>query len=147
MIALDTNILVYAHRRDLPQHAVALNAIQRLVAEGRTWAVPWPCIHEFLALVTNPRIFKTPTSTQTAITVVSELGSEQRARLLAESQRHLDILKRLCLSANITSSKIHDARIAAICIGHGVTELWTADRDFSYFPELKTANPLVTSPP
>jgi toxin-antitoxin system PIN domain toxin len=147
MIALDTNILVYAHRRDLPQHAVALNAIQRLVAEGRIWAVPWPCIHEFLAVVTNPRIFKTPTSTQTAITVVSELGSEQRARLLAESQRHLDILKRLCLSANITSSKIHDARIAAICIGHGVTELWTADRDFSYFPELKTANPLVTSPP
>jgi predicted nucleic acid-binding protein len=95
-------------------------------------------------VVTNPRIFKTPTSTQTAITVVSELGSEQRARLLAESQRHLEILSRLCLSANIASSNIHDARIAAICIGHGVSELWTADHDFGYFPELKTANPLVT---
>ena len=147
MIALDTNILVYAHRRDLSQHTLALQAIQRLVAEGRTWAVPWPCIHEFLAVVTNPRIFKTPTSTQTAITVVRELGAQQQARLLGESHRHLDILDRLCLSATVTGSKLHDARIAAICIGHGVSELWTADRDFSYFPELKTGNPLVAPPP
>jgi predicted nucleic acid-binding protein len=51
MIALDTNILVYAHRRDMPQHTLALRAMQRLVAEDRTWAVPWPCIHEFLAAV------------------------------------------------------------------------------------------------
>ena len=121
MIALDTNILVYAHRRDLSQHTLALQAIQRLVAEGRTWAVPWPCIHEFLAVVTNPRIFKTPTSTETAITVVRELGAQQQARLLGESHRHLDILDRLCLSATVTGSKLHDARIAAICIGHGVS--------------------------
>ena len=146
MIAIDTNILVYAHRRDLPQHAPALQAIQRLVADGRSWAVPWPCIHEFLAVVTNPRIFKTPTSTRTAISVASELGAQPHARLLGESQRHLDILDRLCLSAAVIGSKVHDARIAAICIGQGVSELWTADRDFSYFPELKTRNPLVAPP-
>ena len=145
MIALDTNILVYAHRRDLPQHTLALQAIKRLVEDGRTWAVPWPCVHEFLAVVTNPRIFKTPTSPDTALTVVREFGAPPQARLLAESQRHLEILDRLCRSASIIGSKIHDARIAAICIGHGVSELWTADRDFSYFPELKTGNPLVAT--
>jgi len=143
MIAIDTNILVYAHRRDLPQHALALRAMERLVAEGRSWAVPWPCIHEFLAVVTNPRIFKTPTSTPTAFTVVGELGAQRHARLLAESHHHFDILDRLCRIANVNGSRFHDARIAAICIGHGISELWTADRDFSYFPELKTANPLV----
>jgi toxin-antitoxin system PIN domain toxin len=144
MIALDANILVYAHRRDLPQHLLALGAIQRLVAEGRTWAVPWPCVHEFFAVVTNPRIFKTPTSTDTAFSVVRELDTRPQARLLGESQRHLDILHQLCRSAPIIGSKFHDARIAAICIGHGVSELWTADRDFGYFPQLKTANPMVT---
>jgi uncharacterized protein len=144
MIALDTNILVYAHRRDLPQHTLAQRAMQELVAEGRTWAVPWPCIHEFLALVTNPRIFKTPTSTQTAITVVREISAQGQARLLGESHGHLDVLGRLCASAPVNGSKVHDARIAAICIGHGVSELWTADRDFSYFPELATRNPLVS---
>jgi uncharacterized protein len=144
MIALDTNILVYAHRRDLLQHSLALGAIQRLVAEGRTWAVPWPCVHEFFAVVTNPRIFKTPTSTNTAFNVVRELDTRPQARLLGESQRHLDILDQLCRSAPIIGTRFHDARIAAICIGHGVSELWTADRDFGYFPQLKTANPLVT---
>jgi uncharacterized protein len=143
MIALDTNVLVYAHRRDLPQHIPALRAIQRLIGEGRTWGVPWPCVHEFLAVVTNPRIFKTPTSTQTAIAVIRELGAQRHNQLLGESHSHLDILDRLCQSANVVGAKFHDARIAAICIGHGVSELWTADRDFSYFPELKTTNPLV----
>ena len=103
MIAVDTNILVYAHRRDLPQHAPALQAIQRLVADGRTWAVPWPCIHEFLAVVTNPQIFKRPTSTQTAIRVASELGAQPRARLLGESQRHLDILDRQVVHRGLAS--------------------------------------------
>ena len=143
MIALDTNVLVYAHRRDLPQHIPALRAIQRLIGEGRTWAVPWPCVHEFLAVVTNPRIFKTPTSTQTAIAVIRELGAQRHNHLLGESHSHLDILDRLCQSANVVGAKFHDARIAAICIGNGVSELWTADRDFSYFPQLKTTNPLV----
>ena len=143
MIALDTNVLVYAHRRDLPQHIPALRAIQRLIGEGRTWAVPWPCVHEFLAVVTNPRIFKTPTSTQTAIAVIRELGAQRHNQLLGESHSHLDILDRLCQSANVVGAKFHDARIAAICIGNGVSELWTADRDFSYFPQLKTTNPLV----
>jgi uncharacterized protein len=146
MIAIDTNILVYAHRRDLSQHSLALRAIKLLIAEGRTWAVPWPCIHEFLAVVTNPRIFKAPTPTETAITAMKDLATQQQGRLLAESKRHLDILDRLCRSAHVMGSRLHDARIAAICIGHGVSELWTADRDFSYFPELKTANPLVAPP-
>jgi toxin-antitoxin system PIN domain toxin len=146
MIAVDTNILVYAHRRDLPQHTAALQAMQRLVAKGQRWGIPWPCVHEFLAVVTDPRIFKNPTTTTVALTVVGELG-DQQGRLLAESQRHLDILDRLCSGAHVIGSKIHDARIAAICIGHGVSELWTADRDFSYFPDLKTGNPLIASAP
>ncbi len=54
MIAVDSNLLVYAHREDSPWHDVAYERIAK-VAEGRTpWAIAWPCLHEFLAIVTNP---------------------------------------------------------------------------------------------
>jgi uncharacterized protein len=52
-------------------------------------------------------------------------------------------LKEIATQGQIRGGQIHDARIAAICLQHGVSELWTADRDFSRFPQLKTRNPLV----
>jgi predicted nucleic acid-binding protein len=55
----------------------------------------------------------------------------------------MEILGQLLVSSRVTGPRVHDARIAAICLAHGVTELWTADRDFSYFPRLRTRNPLV----
>jgi predicted nucleic acid-binding protein len=43
----------------------------------------------------------------------------------------------------IEGPRVHDARIAALCLPHGVGELWSADLDFSRFPALKVRNPLV----
>ncbi|HNH64386.1 MAG TPA: type II toxin-antitoxin system VapC family toxin, partial [Thauera aminoaromatica] len=59
MIALDTNILVYAHRTDSPFHERARSAVETLASGVREWAIPWPCAHEFFAVETHPRIFKT----------------------------------------------------------------------------------------
>ena len=56
MIALDTNLLVYAHRRDSEWHAEATAAVRELAEGPAPWAIPWPCLHEFLAIVTHPRI-------------------------------------------------------------------------------------------
>ena len=53
------------------------------------------------------------------------------------------MLRELARAAKLSGPRIHDARIAALCLHHGVRELWTADRDFSMFPKLKTRNPLV----
>ena len=66
-----------------------------------------------------------------------------RLRLLGEGQDHLRQLAALMASGQITGPRVHDARIAAICLSHGVSELWSADRDFSWFPALKVVNPLV----
>jgi predicted nucleic acid-binding protein len=52
-------------------------------------------------------------------------------------------LRRLLAAGRISGPRVYDARIAAICLQHGVRELWTADRDFSRFPQLKTVNPLI----
>jgi len=46
-------------------------------------------------------------------------------------------------AGQIVGPRVHGARIAALCLQHGVRELWTADRDFSRFPQVKTLNPLL----
>ena len=57
--------------------------------------------------------------------------------------KHWDLLKRQVLTGQVKGPMVHDARIATICVSHGVTELWTADRDFSRFPNVPTRNPLL----
>ena len=143
MIAVDSNILVYAHRADLPLHTAARGAIDRLATSRRPWAIPWPCVHEFLAIVTNPRIFRTPTPTGHAVRQVRAWLGSPAAATLGEEAHYLDTLAALIESSGVTGAKVHDARIAAICLQHAVDELWTADRDFSRFPMVKTRNPLV----
>jgi len=55
----------------------------------------------------------------------------------------LDQLKSLAVSSRVSGPQIHDTRIAALCLAHGVRELWTADRDFTRYPSLKIRNPLI----
>jgi len=145
VIAVDTNVLVYAHRRDSPHHRAAITALRSLAGAGRAWAIPWPCLHEFLAIVTHPRIYDPPSSTEDALAAVSDMVGMPDVETLSESEGHLDRLAGLLTRAGVVGPKVHDARIAAICLTHGVTELWSADRDFSYFPELATRNPMVSS--
>jgi len=143
MIAVDTNILVYAHREDSPHHEAATRVLRELAVGSASWAIPWPCIHEFLAVVTHPRIYAPPTSMEVALSAVSTLSELPGLRLLHESAGHSGELRRLLERGDVVGPRVHDARIAAICLSHGVTELWSADRDFSWFPQLRTVNPLV----
>lgn len=145
MIAVDTNILVYAHRADSLWNEAAREALRGL-AEGRApWAIPWPCVHEFLSTVTYPKVFSPPSTISEAIREVEAWLGSPSLTLLAESVSHWQDLARLLRESRIEGPRVHDARIAVICQSHGVRELWTADRDFGRFPKLKTRNPLVGS--
>lgn len=143
MIAVDTNILVYAHREDSPWHAVASRKVKEL-AEGRSpWAIPWPCLHEFVAIVTHPRIYVPPTSTSNALTQVSAWLHSPSVVLLSEGEDYWVTLAGQLEAARVAGPLVHDARVAALCLHHGVRELWSADRDFGRFPALSVRNPLV----
>jgi hypothetical protein len=145
MIALDTNVLVFAHREDSPWHVAADSCVARL-AEGReAWAIPWPCIHEFLAIVTHPRIYDPPTPLAAALDQVDAWLEAPGLVLLSESGGYWNGLKDLLSTGQVAGGRVHDARVAALCLHHGVSELWTADRDFSRFPGLHARNPLVES--
>lgn len=141
MIAVDTNILVACVRTEYPHHDKALERIRDLAEGSSAWALPWACAHEFLAVATNPRIFRVPLSASQAADVIDALLESPTVRLIAEGSGYWETLRRLVTDGNISGAKIHDARIAAVCITHGVTELWTADRDFSRFPALRIRNP------
>ncbi|MFH0725528.1 MAG: TA system VapC family ribonuclease toxin [Pseudomonadota bacterium] len=144
MIAIDTNILVYAHREESPFHEKAVACVTEL-AEGRApWAIPWPCIHEFFSIITHPRIYNPPSPIERAVDQLDAWFESPTLVLLSESMAHWSILSLIVSSAQISGPMIHDARIAVICMQNGVTELLSADRDFGRFHELKTRNPLIS---
>lgn len=142
MIAVDTNILVYAHHRESPFHSAALNAVGRLARGGAPWAIPWPCLHEFYGVMTRPGVFVNLMPPETAVQAISVLLAHPHLVTLAETDRHWDTLQNIMVDARVIGARVHDARIAAICIDHGVRELWSADRDFKQFSGLKVVNPL-----
>ena len=143
MIAVDTNLLVYAHREDSEWHETASGRIVEL-AEGRaSWAIPWPCLHEFLAIVTHPRIFAPPTPLDVALDQVEAWLEAPSLVVLAEREAYWAILRVALSDGRIAGPQVHDARVAALCRLHGVRELWTADRDFSRFKGLVVRNPLL----
>jgi toxin-antitoxin system PIN domain toxin len=143
VIAVDTNLLVYAHREDSAWHEAAYHRIEAL-AEGRSpWAIPWPCLHEFLAIVTHPRLYDPPTPVAAALDQVAAWLEAPNLVLLAETDGYWAMLLEMVRDGRVSGAQVHDARVAALCLHHGVGELWSADRDFSRFPELRVRNPLI----
>lgn len=143
MIAVDTIVLVYAHRQDSPQHKAAASAIKRSAEGSAPWGIPWPCVHEFLSVSTNPRIFKPPSPSETAVLQVEIWMESPSVRMLSESAGYWGELRTTFLSGKLAGAQVHDARIHAICRASGVQELWSADRDFSRMRGLTIVNPCL----
>ncbi len=143
MIAVDTNLLVYAHRRE-SRIGDAAHEIMIGLAEGtRPWAIPWPCCYEFLSVVTNRRIWKDAATTpEQAWRQFRAWDASPSNRMIGETDDFADILQRFVSRPHVVGGVVHDARIAALCVAHGVEALFTRDRDFALFPELRTHDPL-----
>jgi toxin-antitoxin system PIN domain toxin len=142
MVAVDTNILVYAHRREASEHDAAMELLRTLAAGSSAWAIPWPCVYEFFSVVTNRRIWGTAASTPSqAWRQLDAWFSTPTLRLIGETEDFTAILADVAVSPRIHGPVIHDARIAAICVAHGIETLYTRDRDFSLFADVKCAAP------
>jgi predicted nucleic acid-binding protein len=101
------------------------------------------CVHEFLAIVTHRSIFKPPTPLSAAIAQVEAWMASPTLVLIGESSGYWPRLRAVSAAGRTAGPRVHDARVASICLHHGVEELWSADRDFSRFTALRTRNPLV----
>ena len=143
MIAVDTNLLVYAHRSDTEFHAAAKQTLVELAEGLAAWAVPWPCLHEFICVVTHGRVFKPPSTVDEAVGQVEAWMESPSLVLLGEPSGYWGTMAATLRTARATGPLVYDARITTICMLHGVRELWTADHDFSRFAGLAVWNPLV----
>ena len=143
MVAVDTNILVYAHRADSHWHEAADRVLAGLAESKATWAIPWPCLFEFCAIVTHPRIYNPPTPPADARIQIRNWLESPSLVLLSEGEGFWETIDGILGKSRVVGAAAHDARIAALCVRHGVKKLLSADRDFGRFPEVKTENPLV----
>lgn len=141
MIAVDTNVLVYSYVPSFPQHAIARRLLLSLSEGVSPWAIPWPCIYEFVRVTTHHKILQPPMPPALALENLEALCRVPGLMLLAETDRHFALFSQLVRDSSVTGNLIFDAHIAALCIEHGVSELVTFDRDFHRFARLKVRVP------
>lgn len=143
MRAVDTNVLVYAHRSEMMQHAAARDLLDGLVRAAAPWALPWPCVYEFLRVVTHPRWFRPPTPPWVAWENMLALMASPGCVMLGPTHRHAGVLARLLRDQSLRGNDIFDAHIAALVVEHGVRALVTGDRRFRRFDGVAIENPFA----
>jgi toxin-antitoxin system PIN domain toxin len=137
VIAVDTNVLVYAHRKELDQHAAALRWLSYLAEGGEPWALPVFCLGEFVRVVTHPRLFDPLSTLDQAVEAVKGLLESLTVRLLSPTSRYPRFLFESLKAGDARGNLAFDAQIAALRLEHGALHLLTMDRDFSRFPRLE----------
>ena len=143
MRALDTNVLVHAEIVTSPFHTTARLLLQSLAEGPAPWAIPWPCVYEFLRVVTHPRVYHPPMPIALALGDLRAILGSPSLVLLAETPRHPDVMASIVEASGATGNLLHYAHIAALCVEHGVSELLTGDRDFARFTDVRTVNPFA----
>ncbi len=137
MIAVDTNVLIYAHRVHLPQHDHALKWLTYL-AEGQvSWAVPVFCLGEFVRVATHPRIFDPPSTLEQAVSALEDLLLSPTLRVLNPGPRYPALFNETVRSADARGNLVFDAQIVAVCREQGASRILTLDRDFTRFSEIQ----------
>jgi uncharacterized protein len=106
----------HAHREDSPFHDAASKRIAELTEGPATWSIPWPCTHEFLSIVTHPRIYAPPTPLRRALDRADAWLEAPTLVLLAESEAHWPSLRALIVARRIAGAQVPDARIATLVI-------------------------------
>lgn len=140
MIALDTNVLVYALRADSDQHEPARVLVRRLAEGQHPWALPVFVLGEFLRVATHPRVFSPPSTPAKVIANIDALLASPTVHVLSPGERYWRFLREAVREAKATGNLVFDAQIAAVCVEHGVDRLVTEDRDFARFGGIRAVS-------
>ena len=141
MIAVDTNVLIYAHRAETGLHAVASSDLVAL-AEGPTrWGLPVFCIAEFIRVVTHRRVFNPPSTLSQATGFLEDLVASPSCRIVRPGTEFTRLLVETVLEAGARGNLVFAAQIVALCREHGIATILTNDRDFDRFRDLRVRHP------
>jgi toxin-antitoxin system PIN domain toxin len=133
VIAVDTNVLIYAHVDSFPKHESAAAALTALAEGPAQWGIPAQCLVEFVRIVTHPRVLVTPMTVAQARAALDAVLASPTANILGPGPQHWSYLSEALEEGDARGNLAFDASIAAICTEAGVTELLTEDRDFARF--------------
>ena len=106
--------------------------------------MPLPCLYEFFGVVTSPRVY--PAAPTPPAIALDQIVAWTESPTVAAARRDLPASahpESVGGSSGLAGPAVHDAKIAAICLDHGVRALLTMDRDFSRFPALTTRSLLA----
>jgi toxin-antitoxin system PIN domain toxin len=144
VILCDVNVLVYAYRREAPDHPRYAAWVRQAAGSEAAFGVSDLVLSGFLRIVTHPRVFTTPAPLDDALQFARELREQPNAVAVAPGARHWDIFTRCCEQAGAKGNLVPDAYIAALAIEHGA-DFVTTDRDFARFPALRWRHPLAAA--
>jgi len=136
MILPDVNVLIYAFRKDMPQHTLCRAWLADVVAGDAHFGLSPLVLSAVVRITTNPRIFRMPSTTEEAFTFSDNLSGQPHAHTVTPGERHWDIFKRLCIETGTRGARVSDAWFAALAIEQGCDWI-TLDRDYARFPGLK----------
>jgi len=142
MIALDTNVLVYAHREGAHEHERARGAVRAALDDSRGWGICLPSISEFWSIVTHPRMPGGPSTPSVVTRFFHYLITEGHGNIWTPGPGFGQRLMRWATSLKVRGKRIFDLQIAVIALEHGVQEIWTHDRNFTSVPGVKVRDPL-----
>jgi toxin-antitoxin system PIN domain toxin len=141
LIAVDTNVLVAAHRSDAPGHAAAAAWLRHLADGALPWAVPVFCLAECLRVVTHPRAFRPASTLDQALAFLDAVQASPTFRLLVPGDRFAALFRSALADARATGNLVFDAQIVAVCLENGVSDVLSADRDFARFARIRRIDP------
>jgi toxin-antitoxin system PIN domain toxin len=142
LIIPDVNVLLNAYDRDSKFHKAVAGWWEEALGGPAAIGLPWVSILGFIRLITNPRIYASPTTPSQAIRVAKSWLAQPNVEIVSPGNRHADILFGLLESAGVAGNLTTDAHLAALAIEHGA-QLASTDNDFARFPKLRWFNPAV----
>jgi toxin-antitoxin system PIN domain toxin len=143
VIAVDTNLLVYAHRTGAPQHRAARLALERAANDDAGWGIALASLAEFWSVVTHPASAGRPSTPVEAAAFVRSLLLSGGAQLWQPGAGFPDRFLMLAADHSIRGSRIFDLQIALTAVENGAREIWTHDRNFLSLPGLRIRDPLA----
>ena len=141
MIAIDTNLLVYAHRERTPQHKAARRAIERASAGSRGWGMAAAVLPEFWSVVTHAASEGRPSAPSQAAAFVRAL-TDAGAVIWLPGPGLGERLLQAASDLAVSGPRIFDLQIALMAFEGGATELWTHDAALITVPGLRVSDPL-----
>lgn len=146
MRCVDVNVLVYAHRADLPENRAYRELLEDLVNAEEPLGVPDVVLSGFIRVMTNRRIFFEPTAPEQVWQAVDRLLAAPAVMPLHPGERHWDVFRSLATDTRVAGNDVADAYLAAYAVTHNATWL-SADRGFARFPGLRYRHPLDVGNP